>query len=516
VTDHGGGWGADADRDEFARRSRRAADTSGGGMGSPETSSDLYDTARLREALGASRKSDGPADRERHADGHLDLRAPRELEDLGVSYGLLLDLALKRALQEGRTSTLKLSKALSLNPMVVERIVEELRKLRYVEIEGLEGRDYQLILTEAGRDHATSRATLSRYAGACPVSLDAYQTVVLKQRENPRITRETMKSAFSDLVVGDPLLDSLGPALLARGAMFLYGPPGTGKTSIAERLNRVTKDLVLVPKAVEIDGQIIVVFDPILHEAANPQPKDLDPRWVLCKRPAIVAGGELKPSQLDLVWEPNNGIYLAPLQMQANNGVLVIDDFGRQLMTPAELLNRWIVPLDRNIDFLSLGGVKFEVPFEVKVVLSTNLEPSSLGDEAFFRRIQNKILISSVDEAQFDLVLERCAASYGVLLTEDSAEQLRSICRGHGDGDLRPYVPGEICKLARAVCEYKQEPLVLTPENLEAVAAIFFTRELDTSQLAPARRAEPTGPKRGSLFSSMGATPPAEATAPTD
>lgn len=466
-------WGGDDD-DGLERRLRRQGGGNGAAGGSGST--ERFNTAELREALGAQFQPPSPSDPERTPEGHLDLRPPRDLDALGISYGLVLDLALKRALQDGRTSTTGLASALALSPIIVDKIVEELRQLRYVEIQGLEGRDYILGLTEAGRDQATARASISRYAGACPVTLDDYRDVVMKQIAEPRINREVMRSAFSDLVVGERLLDELGPAVISRGAMFLYGPPGTGKTSIAERLNRITKDLVLIPRAVEIDGQVIAVFDPIVHEAADPQPRDLDPRWVLCKRPAIIAGGELTAKQLDLIWEPNSGLYLAPLQMQANNGVLVIDDFGRQKMTPTELLNRWIVPLDRRIDFLSLGGTKFEVPFETKVVLSTNLEPSSLGDEAFFRRIQNKIFVKPVDDAEFDEVLDRCAKAMGILLTEDSAPYLRLTCREFGDGDLRPYVPGEFCKLLRAVCEYKQEALVLTRENIDDIASIFFTQ----------------------------------------
>ena len=208
-------------------------------------------------------------------------------------------------------------------------------------------------------------------------------------------------------MVSTALLDELGPALLAEGALFLYGPPGTGKTSIAERLIRIHDDAILVPHAVEVDGQIITVFDPVVHRPLDEQPADLDPRWVRCRRPAITAGGELQRSQLDLTFESSSGVYIAPLQMLANNGVFVIDDFGRQQgLTPETLLNRWIVPLDRRVDYLSLSyGLKFEIPFDVKVVFSTNLAPASLGDEAFFRRIQNKILVPPILDDEFDEVL---------------------------------------------------------------------------------------------------------------
>jgi hypothetical protein len=409
----------------------------------------------------------------------LDLRPPRDLENLGVPTSLVHDLTLRRALFEGRTSTLKLSESLCVSPPLMSKVVEELRELRYLEVQGLDGRDYQLALTELGREQANERMRLSRYSGAVPVPLSEYTRVVRQQEAHVEVTRESMRRAFSDLVVNDALLDELGPALIARGAMFLYGPPGTGKTSIAERLIRIHEDVIVVPRAVEVDTQVITVFDPVVHEPVDPQPIDLDPRWVVCKRPAIVAGGELTGDMLDLQYEPNNGIYLAPLQMQANNGIFVIDDFGRQTMTPAQLLNRWIVPLDRRVDYLSLSyGVKFEVPFETKVVLSTNLDPSSLGDEAFFRRIQNKIFVKPISDEEFDEVLRRCCAARNIQLQEGAAEYLRKVSREQGDGDLRPYLPGEVCKILQAVCKYNKSPEILDPANIDAVANVYFTHQL--------------------------------------
>jgi hypothetical protein len=275
------------------------------------------------------------------------------------------------------------------------------------------------------------------------------------------------------------LLNELGPALLTQGAMFLYGPPGTGKTSISERLIRVHPDLVLVPKAVEVDSQIITVFDPVVHRPADVQPDELDPRWVLCHRPSIIAGGELQRSMLDLTYEPSNGVYLAPIQMQANNGVLVIDDFGRQLMTPEELLNRWIVPLDRRIDYLSLSyGVRFEIPFDCKVVFSTNLEPAALGDEAFFRRIQNKILVPTIADEEFDIVLHRAAKLHDVELAAGAEDYLRKVSREQGDGDLRPYLPVEVCKILKSISAYFTVPRVLNKDSIDRIAAIYFTHAM--------------------------------------
>lgn len=403
-------------------------------------------------------------------------RAPRTIEELGIPDALIQDIVLRRALFEGRTSTLQLATATCLSVAVMAKVVEELRDLRYLEVLGLEGYDYQLELTGQGREQANERMSVCRYAGAAPVSLTDYVDTVRRQSRPPEVTPETIREAFADLVVNEHLLAELGPALLTQGAVFLYGPPGTGKTSIAERLIRVHDDPVLIPRAVEVDSQIITLFDPVVHRAVEPQPEDLDPRWVLCERPSIIAGGELTADMMDLTYEPSNGVYLAPLQMQANNGVLVIDDFGRQVMTPEQLLNRWIVPLDRRKDYLSLSyGVRFEVPFDAKVVFSTNLDPASLGDEAFFRRIQNKILVPPITDEEFDLVLARAAAHHGVTVEPDAPAHLRAVSRSMGDGDLRPYLPGEVCKILKAVCAFHGWAPVLRPDTVERVASIYFT-----------------------------------------
>ncbi|MCX7620247.1 MAG: hypothetical protein N2037_05305 [Acidimicrobiales bacterium] len=403
-------------------------------------------------------------------------RAPTTLEDLGVPRTLVQDLVLRRALVDGRTSTLGLSSALAISPVVVTSLIEELRALRYLEVQGLDGRDYLVALTDLGRDQANERMKLSRYVGAVPVSLEAYTAMVERQRAFPQINRASIRRAFADLVVSDQLLDELGPAARSPGALFLYGPPGTGKSSIAERLNRIHGDAVLIPHAVEVDGQVITVFDPVVHQPIESQPTGLDPRWVLCRRPSIIVGGELTADMLDLQYEAGSGIYLAPLQMQANNGIFVIDDFGRQTLTPEQLLNRWIVPLDRSIDYLSLSyGVKFQIPFDAKIVFSTNLEPSSLGDEAFFRRIENKILVPSIDDAQFDEVLVRVTEAMGIAVEPGAPEYLRFVSREFGDGDLRPYLPQSVCRILRSICEYEEQPLVLSRSAIDRVARIYFT-----------------------------------------
>ncbi|NCG25192.1 MAG: AAA family ATPase, partial [Actinobacteria bacterium] len=397
----------------------------------------------------------------------FDTKAPKSPEQLGIPSALVTDLVLRRILLDGKASVASLSRSLALHPGLVDNMVQELRDKKEIEVLGMEGRNYTIALTQFGQNHATDRMSQTRYAGAAPVSLDVYRAVVARQRLAVSVNREILKEAFSDLVIADELLDELGPALNANGAMFLYGPPGTGKTSIAERVVRISPDLVLVPRAVEVDGQIISVYDETVHIPADEQSHDLDPRWVLCNRPRVVVGGELTGAMLDLTYDQSSGVYLAPLQMKANNGVMIIDDFGRQVLTPDQLLNRWIVPLDRRIDYLSLNyGVSFDVPFDVKVVLSTNLDPSDLGDEAFFRRIQTKIFIGSITQDAFDWILSRVAQAMGVGCNAESAEDLRMMCIQEG-GDLRPYLPADVCKLVNAVAQYEGTQPTLSQSNID-------------------------------------------------
>ncbi|MBL8779138.1 MAG: hypothetical protein JNK12_24655 [Acidimicrobiales bacterium] len=407
----------------------------------------------------------------------VDIAPPGDIAHLGVPETLILDIVLRRMLRDGQSSTTQLALDVAVTPYVMEQALAELRNQRLIEVLRLDGRNMQVVLTDLGREQAMARVSLCRYTGAVPVSLSDYDCVVRAQQGRPNVHHDTIRASFTDLVINDALLDELGPAIRSKGAMFLYGPPGTGKSSIAERLIRVHGDQVLIPQAVEVDGQIITVFDPVLHKPTV-QPDRIDRRWILCERPSVIVGGELTASQLDLTFQSNAGIYLAPLQMQANNGILVIDDFGRQSVSPEQLLNRWIVPLDRGIDYLTLDyGVKFEIPCLTKIVFSTNMEPAHLADEAFFRRIRSKILIPAMDDAQFDEVLVKVAAHTGVMLAPGASERLRQASRQHGDGDVRPYLPAAVCELVVSISEYEGVGPVLDVAMVDRVVTIFFTQD---------------------------------------
>ncbi|MGH9662622.1 MAG: AAA family ATPase, partial [Bryobacteraceae bacterium] len=256
--------------------------------------------------------------------------APQSIEDLGIGQTLLMDLMIRRLAYDGTSNLGELSQKLKLSMPVVDNLFRTMRQQQLVEVKGMIGNDYWITLSGAGRTMSTERFHLCHYAGAAPVSLKDYTAAVKAQAAEVDINRRVLRNALSDLVVTDEMLDKLGPAVISQTSIFLYGPTGNGKTSLAERLLRVYHDAVLMPYAVEVDGQIIATFDPVVHHPIEMDDADIDPRWVLCRRPCILVGGELVPGMLELRLDEASGIYSAPLQMKANNGIFIIDDFGRQ------------------------------------------------------------------------------------------------------------------------------------------------------------------------------------------
>jgi hypothetical protein len=384
---------------------------------------------------------------------------------------------LRRLLLEGFTTLHALGASLRLSLPILNIVFNHMRQQQMVEVKGMQGNDYHFTLSQAGKMLASERFQITQYAGAAPVNLKDYHAATKAQAAQVRVDRKMLRSAFSDLVVPDNLLDQLGPALISQNSIFIYGPTGNGKTSLAERMLRVYQDAILLPYAVEVDSQIISLYDPVVHQKIESDDPDLDPRWVLCKRPCIVVGGELIPSMLELRLDESSGIYAAPLQMKANNGIFIIDDFGRQLMSPRDLLNRWIVPLDRRVDYLMLRyGIKFQIPFELMVVFSTNLEPSDLADEAFLRRIHNKIFVEAVDEKAFDQIFHRVVGSTRIPHEPDSAEYLRKLCLREGRTELRACYPSDICNILVSIGKYEGRPPYMSKTELERAASLYFTK----------------------------------------
>jgi predicted ATPase with chaperone activity len=402
---------------------------------------------------------------------------PQNFAELGISENLVLDLVLRRMMIEGFSNLASLSRSLRLSVPIVDMAFKHMRQQQLVEVKGMSGNDYNFVLSAAGKQLGSERFQVSQYAGACPVSLKDYHAAVKAQAAKVNVDRETLRHAFSDLVVSDRLLDQLGPAIISQNSIFVYGPTGNGKTSLAERMLRVYKDVILIPYAVEVDNQIISLYDPVVHHPVDHDDEDIDPRWIVCKRPCILVGGELIPSMLEMRLDESSGIYAAPLQMKANNGILLIDDFGRQLMSPRDLLNRWIVPLDRRVDYLTLRyGVKFQIPFETMVVFSTNLEPSDLADEAFLRRIHNKILVEAVDAPSFDQIFDRVVKARNIEAEPDSAEYLRKLCLREGRTELRACYPADICTILTSIGRYEGRAPIMTKPELERATALYFTK----------------------------------------
>jgi hypothetical protein len=402
---------------------------------------------------------------------------PKNHEELGIPRSLVLDLVLRRLLIEGYSTLQSLAKALKLSIPIVDAAFRQLRSHQHVEVKGMIGNDYQFILSQSGKQLATDRFQITQYAGAAPVSLQEYYAATKAQAARPQVDRRTLRDAFADLVIPDDLLDQLGPSLISQNSIFVYGPTGNGKTSVAERMLRVYQDAILIPYAVEVDNQIVSLYDPVVHERLEMDDPDVDPRWVLCKRPCIVVGGELVPSMVELRLDETSGIYAAPLQMKANNGIFIIDDFGRQLMSPRDLLNRWIVPLDRRVDYLTLRyGVKFQIPFELMVVFSTNLDPADLADEAFLRRIHNKIFIDSCDPGSFDQIFHRVITAKGIPAEPDSAEYLRKLCLSDGRTELRACYPADICNILVSIGKYENRHVAVSKPDLKRATELYFAR----------------------------------------
>ena len=406
-------------------------------------------------------------------------KAHDNLEGLDIPDSLVEDLVLRRLYVTGKSSLRTLSQTLKLSFAVMQAVFDRLRKEQFFEVKGMEGQDYTFTLSGKGQEFARKSFELCRYSGPAPVSLKAYRDAVREQKGQVRVNRSDLKEALSDLVLTDKLLDQLGPALISQNSIFLYGPTGNGKTSIVSRLSRTYQDVVAIPYAVEVDRQIIVVYDPVFHERVDADMQGLDARWVLCRRPFVLAGGELTASMLELSLDQSTGVYAAPIQMKANNGMLVIDDFGRQILSPEYLLNRWIVPLDRRVDYLSLSyGVKFEIPFQMNVVFSTNLDPTELADEAFLRRIHNKIYVGPVETKVFDRIFHRIVKEKGLTCEPDSAVLLRKLCTHFGGKQYRACYPADIVNIIQAISDYEGIPAEINKANLKRAANIYFTQTI--------------------------------------
>jgi predicted ATPase with chaperone activity len=392
---------------------------------------------------------------------------------------VLEEIALKTLYLSGSLSVLELAERMCLGYEVVDALFCQLRAEQLCLVTGMTGHVHQIAITAQGRTRAVELLAHNHYSGAAPVAFESYARQTREQGVNKVDVRAVdVHRAFADLVVDDETLRKFGTALNSGSSVFLWGPAGTGKTTMAETLSRVlAEDEIWIPYAVEVDGQIITVYDPSVHKRVEEsEPEDRDARWVLCKRPSVLVGGELTAEMLDLQFNPISKFYVAPAQMKANNGVLIIDDFGRQRLRPEELLNRWVVPLDRRIDFLTLsGGKKIEVPFEMLIVFASNMDPAELVDPAFLRRIQTKIKIGEVSSEQFCEIFRRVAIDKGVRYDSSIPVDLIDFIRISLKQELRSCYPRDIVNQVSWAARYEgHTPYIDRPALKRAIDAYFL------------------------------------------
>jgi predicted ATPase with chaperone activity len=320
----------------------------------------------------------------------------------------------------------------------------------------------------------------SQYVATAPVSFESYVAQVRKQSvKKGGVHAEEVHRAFAHLVVDDETLRQFGTALNSDSPIFLYGPPGVGKTVMAHAMSKVlAEDEVWIPYAVEIDGQIITVYDPAIHlRIPELEPENHDARWVLCHRPRVLVGGELTAEMLDMQFNPTSKFYVGPVQMKANNGVLIIDDFGRQRVRPEELLNRWIVPLDRRVDYLTLaGGKTIEIPFELLVVFASNMDPNELMDPAFMRRIQTKIKIGAVPDKQFCEIFRRVATESGVAFDAEIPNLLIGFVHDTMKQELRSCYPRDIVNQVCWAAQFEDREPYLDRAALNLAIESYFVK----------------------------------------
>ena len=404
---------------------------------------------------------------------------PRTIAELGVRESILEDIGLKTLYLYGPFSVADLSEQSRLSYDAAEQLFSRLRTKLLCEVTGMTGTVPVIAITSQGRNRALELLSQNQYSGAMPVSLASYVAQVQKQSmRKVKVRPGDVERAFAHLVFDREVLSDLGTALNSGNAVFLYGPPGVGKTAAAEAIAHVfADDAVSIPFAVEVGGQIITVYDPAIHGSeADDGSRDGDRRWVHCKRPTVTVGGELTIEMLDLQFNPTSKFYDGPPQMKANNGVLVVDDFGRQRIPPEDLLNRWVVPLDRGIEFLTMvGGRKIEIPFEMLVVFASNRDPRTVLDAAFLRRIQTKIKLGAVSEDQFCEIFRRVARDHQLRVEQDILNELIRVIRSGFKEELRACHPRDLVNQVCWKATYEgREPRLDQVSLLRAVKAYFL------------------------------------------
>jgi hypothetical protein len=403
----------------------------------------------------------------------------------------VVQLVLKTLHFAGELTGIALSERLGLVFPIIEPAIDQLKTQQLCEIVGGTNHgppSYKSRITHLGRERAGLLLETNKYAGVAPVTVDQYKSFMdaYKASHPVRVTRKEVKSAFSHLVLSDRVLDQVGPAVNGEHSLFVYGPPGNGKTVISQAIRNLMIDDFWVPYALEVDGAIIQVYDPVNHDPlpeaeaslSLDKPTTTDRRWIRCRRPLVTVGGELTLNALELNYNPTSGYYRAPVQLLANGGVLVIDDFCRQRESPHSLLNRWIAPLESRVDYLLLqSGQKVDLPFHVLVVFATNLKPAELVDEAFLRRIHYKVLAESPTADDYRFIFENYCRQAEVPYDPAIVEYLLTRVYPQRNIPLRGCHPRDLIDQALSLARYLDQPRRLTTHLLEAACDTYFVDE---------------------------------------
>jgi MoxR-like ATPase len=457
---------------------------------------------KLRPGSFGGRAASAPAE--------FDMPPPATIEETGLAQALLVDLVLRHLMRGGELSIAEMGARILLPLPLLEKLLGFMRGERLVEVPRRGNFDAEVcyVLTDTGRSRAEDAMRRNQYAGPAPVSLADYVACVERQKVlDVRVSRDRLESMVGDLILPDGILPMLGAALNSHRPIFLYGPSGSGKTFLAEHLLDVFEGAVWVPHAVSVDGEIIQVYDPIVHRRVEvnsgggsldraPQP---DGRWVRCRRPVVKLGGELTLEMMDPGLDPVTRFYKAPVQLKANNGMLLLDDLGRQRSEPHQILNRWIVPLDRRVDYLKLHtGASFQVPFDVMVIFSSNLSPAALDDPAFVRRIGYKIRMDAVEPAAYRRIFERACGVAGLKFDAAAADYLIEVLHGRSGMPLMPAYPIDLVLKVRDRATYEAVAPQLTPEAVRWAWNLYFAAE------SAEDRFEPTAVHTGALFKEEG------------
>jgi hypothetical protein len=406
--------------------------------------------------------------------------SPQRVEDTGLDFSFLVELLTKILYVRGQLRLPDLATHARLSLGVLEVLLAFMRGERLCEMvrHGETDGTMAYTLTDLGRARARDFLERCQYAGPTPVSLDAYVKQVGQQSiMDMGVTRELLQRAFEKIIVRRELLDQFGAAMNSGRPMLVYGPAGSGKTYLSERLVGLLSGSVAVPHAIEIGNEVIQVFDPVVHQpvalddsrrSVLDRGRSHDGRWMLCRRPVVLTGAELTLPMVDLQFDQKARFYQAPPQIKANNGLFIVDDLGRQLVSPQDLMNRWIVPLDRHVDYFALHtGKKFQVPFDVIVVFSSNLQPSKLADEAFLRRLGYKIFVGPLPESDYREIFVRVCEDNGIPFDENGYRYVVKDLHARNDKPLLACLPRDILCQLRDFARFNDRPPTLSEELLE-------------------------------------------------